>query len=167
MSASGASNHSLTGGGIPRQKRVILFEGWYNVGWARAQQSWWPFDGVAPECRRRSRAPTFPTCRSGILSGRIHRAWSNLGIGHGAIDAGGGYTYFNPQTGHELSGVLGFTSRSAICKELARLNVEREAVERDHLGALGCVATGSLGSLLRITTRETTCIPQAMMQRHR
>jgi hypothetical protein len=34
---------------------------------------------------------------------------ANLGIGHGAIDFGGGYTYFNPQTGHELSGVLGFT----------------------------------------------------------
>ncbi|MFZ2066799.1 MAG: transporter [Xanthobacteraceae bacterium] len=34
---------------------------------------------------------------------------SNIGIGHGAIDAGGGYTYFNPQTGRELSGVLGFT----------------------------------------------------------
>src|SRR5262249_58631867 len=34
---------------------------------------------------------------------------SNLGIGHGVIDAGGGYTYFNPQTGHEFSGVLGFT----------------------------------------------------------
>ena len=34
---------------------------------------------------------------------------SNIGIGHGAIDAGGGYTYFNPQTGHEFSGVLGFT----------------------------------------------------------
>ncbi|WP_146687855.1 SphA family protein [Bradyrhizobium canariense] len=34
---------------------------------------------------------------------------SNLGIGHGAIDAGGGYTYFNPETGHEFSGVLGFT----------------------------------------------------------
>ena len=34
---------------------------------------------------------------------------ANLGIGHGAIDAGGGYTYFNPQTGHEFSGVLGFT----------------------------------------------------------
>src|SRR5262245_31975228 len=34
---------------------------------------------------------------------------ANLGIGHGAIDAGGGYTYFNPQTGHEVSGVLGFT----------------------------------------------------------
>jgi hypothetical protein len=34
---------------------------------------------------------------------------ANLGIGHGAIDAGGGYTYFNPQTGREFSGVLGLT----------------------------------------------------------
>ena len=34
---------------------------------------------------------------------------ANLGLGHGAIDAGGGYTYFNPQTGHEFSAVLGFT----------------------------------------------------------
>ena len=34
---------------------------------------------------------------------------ANIGIGHGAIDAGGGYTYFDPQTGHELSAVLGFT----------------------------------------------------------
>ena len=34
---------------------------------------------------------------------------SNLGLGHGAIDAGGGYTYFNPATGHEFSGVLGMT----------------------------------------------------------
>jgi hypothetical protein len=34
---------------------------------------------------------------------------ANIGIGHGAIDVGGGYTYLNPQTGHELSGVLGFT----------------------------------------------------------
>ena len=34
---------------------------------------------------------------------------SNLGIGHGAIDAGAGYTYFNPATGNELSGIGGFT----------------------------------------------------------
>ncbi len=34
---------------------------------------------------------------------------ANIGIGHGAIDVGGGYNYFNPQTGHEISGVLGFT----------------------------------------------------------
>ncbi|MGY3488732.1 hypothetical protein ACVW1C_006615 [Bradyrhizobium sp. USDA 4011] len=34
---------------------------------------------------------------------------SNIGIGHGAIDGGGGYTYLNPATGHEFSGVAGFT----------------------------------------------------------
>jgi hypothetical protein len=34
---------------------------------------------------------------------------ANVGIGHGAIDAGGGYTYFNPQTGHEFSVTTGFT----------------------------------------------------------
>jgi hypothetical protein len=34
---------------------------------------------------------------------------ANIGLGHGAIDGGFGYTYFNPQTGHELSAVLGFT----------------------------------------------------------
>jgi len=33
---------------------------------------------------------------------------SNVGIGHYAIDAGAGYTYFNSQTGHELSAVAGF-----------------------------------------------------------
>lgn len=34
---------------------------------------------------------------------------ANIGDGHGAIDVGGGYTYFNPATGHEFSGMLGFT----------------------------------------------------------
>jgi hypothetical protein len=34
---------------------------------------------------------------------------ANLGIGHGAVDAGAGYTYFNPATGNELSGIGGFT----------------------------------------------------------
>ncbi|WP_398471017.1 transporter [Tardiphaga sp.] len=34
---------------------------------------------------------------------------ANLGIGHGAIDFGGGYTYFNPQTGNEFSAVAGMT----------------------------------------------------------
>jgi hypothetical protein len=32
-----------------------------------------------------------------------------LGMGHGAIDGGGGYTYFNPETGREFSAVAGFT----------------------------------------------------------
>ena len=34
---------------------------------------------------------------------------ANLGIGHGSIDAGGGYTYFDPRTGHEFSAVTGAT----------------------------------------------------------
>ena len=34
---------------------------------------------------------------------------ANLGIGHGAIDAGAGYTYFDPKTGHEFSVVTGLT----------------------------------------------------------
>ena len=34
---------------------------------------------------------------------------ANLGIGHGAIDFGGGYTYLNPASGVELSAVGGFT----------------------------------------------------------
>jgi hypothetical protein len=34
---------------------------------------------------------------------------SNIGNGHGAIDGGGGYTYFNSATGREISGVAGFT----------------------------------------------------------
>jgi hypothetical protein len=34
---------------------------------------------------------------------------ANLGLGHQSLDAGAGYTYFNPQTGNEFSAVLGFT----------------------------------------------------------
>lgn len=34
---------------------------------------------------------------------------ANIGIGHGAIDGGLGYTYFDQKAGHEFSAVLGFT----------------------------------------------------------
>jgi hypothetical protein len=34
---------------------------------------------------------------------------ANLGLGHSAIDVGGGYTYFNQQTGWEFSSVFGVT----------------------------------------------------------
>jgi hypothetical protein len=34
---------------------------------------------------------------------------ANIGIGHYAVDSGVGYTYFNPQTGHEFSAVTGLT----------------------------------------------------------
>ncbi len=33
----------------------------------------------------------------------------NIGIGHAAVDAGAGYTYFDQTKGHEFSAVLGFT----------------------------------------------------------
>ena len=34
---------------------------------------------------------------------------ANIGLGHGAIDGGIGYTYFDEKAGHEFSAVLGFT----------------------------------------------------------
>lgn len=34
---------------------------------------------------------------------------ANMGIGHGAIDGGFGYTYFDPTKGHEFSAVAGLT----------------------------------------------------------
>ena len=34
---------------------------------------------------------------------------ANIGINHGAVDGGVGYTYFNPETGHEFSAVAGLT----------------------------------------------------------
>jgi len=34
---------------------------------------------------------------------------ANIGIGHGAIDGGAGYTYFDPTKGHEFSAVAGLT----------------------------------------------------------
>jgi hypothetical protein len=34
---------------------------------------------------------------------------ANLGIGHGAMDGGAGYTYLNNKNGHEFSAVAGFT----------------------------------------------------------
>ena len=34
---------------------------------------------------------------------------ANLGIGHGALDGGVGYTYFDEKTGHEFSAVAGLT----------------------------------------------------------
>jgi hypothetical protein len=34
---------------------------------------------------------------------------ANLGIGHGTVDAGGAYTYFNPASGNEFSATAGLT----------------------------------------------------------
>lgn len=37
------------------------------------------------------------------------RQLANLGLGHWAMDGGGAYTYFNPQSGYEFSAAAGFT----------------------------------------------------------
>ncbi len=37
------------------------------------------------------------------------RRLANLGIGHGAVDLGGGYTYLDPKAGHEFTAVFGAT----------------------------------------------------------
>jgi hypothetical protein len=37
------------------------------------------------------------------------RRLANIGIGHGALDSGGGYTYFDSKSGHEFSVVTGLT----------------------------------------------------------
>jgi hypothetical protein len=37
------------------------------------------------------------------------RRLANIGIGHGALDGGAGYTYFDEKTGHEFSVVTGLT----------------------------------------------------------
>jgi hypothetical protein len=73
----------------------------------------WGFGDLIPQfaLRWNSGVNNYMTYITGDIPAGAYQSnrLSNLGIGHGAIDAGGGYTYFNPATGHEFSGVLGFT----------------------------------------------------------
>jgi hypothetical protein len=73
----------------------------------------WGFGDVAPQFSLRWNAGVnnYMTYITGDIPVGVYSSSSlaNIGIGHGAIDAGGGYTYFNPMTGHEFSAVLGFT----------------------------------------------------------
>src|SRR4051794_34637070 len=87
-----------------------------NVPFARSDtisDTTWGFGDLAPQFALRWNAGVhnYMTYITGDIPVGAYQSdrLSNLGIGHGAIDAGGGYTYFNPQTGHEFSGVLGFT----------------------------------------------------------
>ena len=73
----------------------------------------WGFGDLVPQFNLRwnSGVHNFMTYITGDIPVGAYNSTrlSNIGIGHGAIDGGGGYTYFNPATGHEFSGVLGFT----------------------------------------------------------
>ena len=70
---------------------------------------------------------------------------SNIGIGHGAIDGGGGYTYFNTQSGHEFSAVAGITYNSANSAANYRNGIDSHIdwaasqflSEKAHLGVAG------------------------------
>jgi hypothetical protein len=87
-----------------------------NVPFARSDtinDTTWGFGDLAPmfQLKWNSGVNNYMTYITGDIPVGAYQSTrlSNLGIGHGAVDAGGGYTYFNPQTGHEFSGVLGFT----------------------------------------------------------
>jgi hypothetical protein len=73
----------------------------------------WGFTDLIPQVSLRWNAGVnnYMTYLTGDIPVGVYSSSSlaNMGIGHGAIDAGGGYTYFNPMTGHEFSAVLGFT----------------------------------------------------------
>jgi len=87
-----------------------------NVPFARSDNisdTTWGFGDLAPmfQLKWNAGVHNYMTYITGDIPVGAYQSTrlSNIGIGHGAIDAGGGYTYFNPQTGHEFSGVLGFT----------------------------------------------------------
>jgi hypothetical protein len=73
----------------------------------------WGFGDLIPQFSLRWNAGVnnYMTYLTGDIPVGVYSSSSlaNMGIGHGAIDAGGGYTYFNPMTGHEFSAVLGLT----------------------------------------------------------
>jgi hypothetical protein len=73
----------------------------------------WGFGDLIPQFSLRWNAGVnnYMTYITGDIPVGVYSSSSlaNIGIGHGAIDAGGGYTYFNPATGHEFSAVLGLT----------------------------------------------------------
>jgi hypothetical protein len=73
----------------------------------------WGFGDVLPmfSLRWNAGVNNYMTYITGDIPVGVYNSSSlaNIGIGHGTIDAGGGYTYFNPGTGHEFSAVLGFT----------------------------------------------------------
>jgi hypothetical protein len=102
-SLTGTLTGSLTAGGV-------------TVPFARSDtivQSVWGFEDLSPvaSLRWQQGVNNFMTYAAGnIPIGAYDPArLANLGIGFGAIDAGGAYTYYNEKTGREFPGTLGFT----------------------------------------------------------
>jgi len=104
----GINDSSLTGtiggtlGPIPLPTRTIAL-----------QQTTWGFGDLIPmfQVKWNAGVNNFMTYITGDIPVGLYHSQNlaNIGLGHGAIDGGVGYTYFNPQTGHEFSIVSGLT----------------------------------------------------------
>ncbi len=101
LSASTNGVLTLPGGSIPLSRTVNLSDSTGGFGDLYPQAS----------LRWNAGVNNFMTYITGdVPVGDYNSAnLANLGIGHGAIDSGAGYTYFNPETGHEFSAVAGLT----------------------------------------------------------
>jgi hypothetical protein len=112
LSAYGVASTTLAG----QLTGTVTGPGGAGAGFTRADtfnDTTWGFGDLVPEFSLRWNAGVhnYMTYITGDIPVGAYQSnrLSNLGIGHGAIDAGAGYTYFNPATGREFSGVLGFT----------------------------------------------------------
>ena len=101
-------NGTLTG--------TLTVPGFGGIAFARSDSisaTAWGFGDLIPlaTLRWNSGVNNFMTYLTGDIPVGVYSSSSiaNIGIGHGAIDAGAGYTYLNPQTGNEFSATLGFT----------------------------------------------------------
>ena len=89
---------------------------------------------------------------------------ANLGIGHGALDGGVGYTYFDPKTGHEFSIVTGLTynliNPSTGCQNGIDWHVDWGAsqfvTKTVQIGAVGTSFSNSLAIVARQHSWEIT-----------
>ena len=73
---------------------------------------------------------------------------ANLGIGHWAIDAGFGYTYFDQKAGREASAVLGFTYN------FINPYTQYRAADRVFLSSRGSRRIPQSQSLFRVRRQE-------------
>jgi hypothetical protein len=113
MTAYGTTNASLSGtltGALTLPSGVTIPFGPRSDS---INNSAWGFGDLVPQFSLRWNAGVnnYMTYVTGDIPVGVYSSSSlaNIGIGHGAIDAGGGYTYFNPTTGHEFSAVFGTT----------------------------------------------------------
>jgi hypothetical protein len=113
MTVYGTTSTSLSGtltGGLTLPGGIIIPFGPRSES---ISNSAWGFGDLVPQFSLRWNAgvSNYMTYVTGDIPVGVYSSSSlaNIGLGHGAIDAGGGYTYFNPMTGHEFSAVLGFT----------------------------------------------------------